>query len=176
MKQKGRLDRSRLPKGVSFERKEGLYAVLGPDDRVIHLGIYENGQRKPGTWVLDVAPDGSWARVEQSSVHTWPNPLASMGKGKAPDGSWGRAERTTVHEWRKDRVPPGEAERSLLHWGDSWIQHITKDLWDRSPTVTLQCSFCEKFQEEVRHLIAGERAYICGECVELCSDIIRERA
>ncbi len=38
----------------------------------------------------------------------------------------------------------------------------------------LYCSFCGKSQHEVRKLIAGPSVYICDECVELCSDIIRE--
>ncbi len=36
----------------------------------------------------------------------------------------------------------------------------------------LRCSFCGKTQDEVIRLIAGPNAYICNECVELCSDII----
>ena len=39
---------------------------------------------------------------------------------------------------------------------------------------TLFCSFCGKSQHEVRKLIAGPTVFICNECVELCSDIVRE--
>lgn len=39
---------------------------------------------------------------------------------------------------------------------------------------TLYCSFCGKSQHEVRKLIAGPTVFICDECVELCSDIIKE--
>lgn len=40
---------------------------------------------------------------------------------------------------------------------------------------TLRCSFCGKPQEQVRKLIAGPNgAYICDECVEICSEIIEE--
>jgi ATP-dependent Clp protease ATP-binding subunit ClpX len=38
----------------------------------------------------------------------------------------------------------------------------------------LYCSFCGKSQHEVRKLIAGPAVFICDECVELCTDIIRE--
>lgn len=38
----------------------------------------------------------------------------------------------------------------------------------------LHCSFCGKSQHEVRKLIAGTTALVCNECVDLCSDIIRE--
>jgi ATP-dependent Clp protease ATP-binding subunit ClpX len=41
---------------------------------------------------------------------------------------------------------------------------------------TLYCSFCGKGQHEVKKLIAGPTVFICNECVELCSEIIREEA
>ncbi|MGF1604834.1 MAG: ATP-dependent Clp protease ATP-binding subunit ClpX [Rhodothalassiaceae bacterium] len=41
---------------------------------------------------------------------------------------------------------------------------------------TLYCSFCGKSQHEVRKLIAGPTVFICDECVELCTDIIREES
>ena len=37
---------------------------------------------------------------------------------------------------------------------------------------TLYCSFCGKSQHEVEKLIAGPTVFICGECIELCADII----
>ena len=39
---------------------------------------------------------------------------------------------------------------------------------------SLYCSFCGKGQQEVRKLIAGPTVFICDECVDLCTDIIRE--
>ena len=41
---------------------------------------------------------------------------------------------------------------------------------DRKP---LRCSFCNKTQDQVRKLIAGQNVYICDECIEVCSEIIR---
>ena len=39
----------------------------------------------------------------------------------------------------------------------------------------VRCSFCNKPQSQVRKLIAGpNRAYICDECIEVCSEIIEE--
>ena len=38
----------------------------------------------------------------------------------------------------------------------------------------LYCSFCGKSQHEVRKLIAGPSVFVCDECVELCTDIIRD--
>ncbi len=36
----------------------------------------------------------------------------------------------------------------------------------------VRCSFCGKTQDMVKRFIAGHNAYICNECVELCSDIL----
>jgi ATP-dependent Clp protease ATP-binding subunit ClpX len=38
----------------------------------------------------------------------------------------------------------------------------------------LKCSFCGKYQDQVKRLIAGPGVYICDECIELCSEIIDE--
>ncbi|MEN8236964.1 MAG: ATP-dependent Clp protease ATP-binding subunit ClpX [Pseudomonadota bacterium] len=38
----------------------------------------------------------------------------------------------------------------------------------------LHCSFCGKSQREVKKLIAGPTVFICDECVDLCTDIIKE--
>lgn len=35
------------------------------------------------------------------------------------------------------------------------------------------CSFCGKAQNEVAKLIAGEDAYICNECVDVCLDLVQ---
>src|ERR1044072_4756331 len=38
----------------------------------------------------------------------------------------------------------------------------------------LLCSFCGKSQRQVKKLIAGPGVYICGECIDLCNEIIDE--
>ena len=38
----------------------------------------------------------------------------------------------------------------------------------------LRCSFCNKPQDKVRKLIAGDGVYICDECVEVCAEIVEE--
>ena len=38
----------------------------------------------------------------------------------------------------------------------------------------VKCSFCGKYQEQVRRLIAGPGVFICDECVELCKEIIAD--
>lgn len=141
-----KLDRSLLPEGVSFDRKEGLYARLGPEGQVLHLGVYQNGVRKPGTWALDVAPDGSHARVEQLLVHEW---------------------RPGVDDPDQDEPPP-----SLRQWAVEWMEKIADTMKDRP--FAMVCSFCGKSQSEVRKLIAGPSVFICDECIALCNDILSE--
>lgn len=50
---------------------------------------------------------------------------------------------------------------------------MTKD-FDNSQKTTLYCSFCGKSQHDVKKLIAGPSIFICDECIELCSDIIKD--
>lgn len=42
------------------------------------------------------------------------------------------------------------------------------------PNKPVKCSFCGKYQEQVRRIIAGPGVFICDECVELCREIIDE--
>ncbi|MFI3256028.1 MAG: ATP-dependent Clp protease ATP-binding subunit ClpX [Psittacicella sp.] len=37
-----------------------------------------------------------------------------------------------------------------------------------------KCSFCLKKESEVEKLIAGEDGYICNECIEACSDLLKD--
>ncbi len=61
-----------------------------------------------------------------------------------------------------------QAEREIF---GEWVQYWIGEICD-SAEFTLRCSFCRKTQSEVRKLIAGPEAYICNECVELCSEIL----
>jgi ATP-dependent Clp protease ATP-binding subunit ClpX len=45
---------------------------------------------------------------------------------------------------------------------------------DQEKDKTLFCSFCGKNQHEVKKLIAGPSVFICDECIDLCTDIIKE--
>jgi len=38
--------------------------------------------------------------------------------------------------------------------------------------TNIRCSFCGKTQEQAGNLIAGQGAYICGDCVHLCMEIL----
>jgi hypothetical protein len=42
------------------------------------------------------------------------------------------------------------------------------------PSEVLRCSFCNKSQRDVVKLIAGPGVYICGECVDICNEIVAE--
>jgi hypothetical protein len=39
---------------------------------------------------------------------------------------------------------------------------------------SLNCSFCNKSQKQVRKLIAGPNVYICDECVDICQQIVNQ--
>ena len=43
---------------------------------------------------------------------------------------------------------------------------------DKKPI--LECSFCDKTQNEVKKLVAGSKGYICDECIRLCNDVIKD--
>lgn len=36
------------------------------------------------------------------------------------------------------------------------------------------CTFCQKSQNEVEHIIAGSGVYICNECVQVCLNVLEE--
>ena len=40
----------------------------------------------------------------------------------------------------------------------------------------IQCSFCNRTQDEVKRLVAGQKpeVFICNNCVELCSELLDE--
>jgi ATP-dependent Clp protease ATP-binding subunit ClpX len=40
----------------------------------------------------------------------------------------------------------------------------------------VRCSFCNKSRQEVQTLIAGQGAFICDECVEVCAKLVKEAA
>jgi len=44
----------------------------------------------------------------------------------------------------------------------------------RTVPTSLSCSFCGKSQNEVNKLIAGPRAYVCNECIDICNEIIAD--
>jgi hypothetical protein len=37
------------------------------------------------------------------------------------------------------------------------------------------CAFCSKPADEVKHLIAGPRAMICDECIDICIGVLAEQ-
>ena len=38
----------------------------------------------------------------------------------------------------------------------------------------IRCSFCGKRENQTSRLIAGPGVYICSDCVQACSDLLRE--
>lgn len=43
-----------------------------------------------------------------------------------------------------------------------------------APPAEPHCSFCNKSRRHVRKLIAGPKAFICDECVDICLDVLSE--
>ena len=41
----------------------------------------------------------------------------------------------------------------------------------RQPRVA-RCSFCDKTQDQVRRIIAGNGVYICDECIDICKEVL----
>ena len=55
-----------------------------------------------------------------------------------------------------------------------WNRKGTGSEGPNPPPSLFRCSFCNKSQRDVEKLVAGPKVYICGECVEICNDILRE--
>jgi ATP-dependent Clp protease ATP-binding subunit ClpX len=50
-----------------------------------------------------------------------------------------------------------------------------KSMADKIRDGKIRCSFCHKTQDQVRKLISGpEGAYICDQCISICSEILEE--
>jgi DNA-binding CsgD family transcriptional regulator len=41
-------------------------------------------------------------------------------------------------------------------------------------TDALRCGFCRRSSAQVQHLVAGRDAYICGDCIDKCSEIVAD--
>jgi hypothetical protein len=54
----------------------------------------------------------------------------------------------------------------------SFVSHEEEE--DEEAESSMVCSFCGKGDLEVKKMIAGENAFICNECVDLCQDIISD--
>ena len=51
---------------------------------------------------------------------------------------------------------------------------MPRDKDETRPARVARCSFCDKTQDQVRRIIAGNGVYICDECVALCQEIISD--
>ncbi|MBR5302088.1 MAG: ATP-dependent Clp protease ATP-binding subunit ClpX [Clostridia bacterium] len=51
---------------------------------------------------------------------------------------------------------------------------MPRDKDETRPARVARCSFCDKTQDQVRRIIAGNGVYICDECVTLCQEIISD--
>ena len=51
---------------------------------------------------------------------------------------------------------------------------MPRDKDETRQTRVARCSFCDKTQDQVRRIIAGNGVYICDECIALCQEIIAD--
>ena len=51
-----------------------------------------------------------------------------------------------------------------------------KDVPETSKRRLWRCSFCGKGKDRIRRLVAGPGVFICDQCVQLCSDVLRSDA
>ena len=51
---------------------------------------------------------------------------------------------------------------------------MSKGKDNQDDRILTKCSFCGKSQNQVKKLIAGPGAYICNECIDLCTEIIQD--
>lgn len=79
-----------------------------------------------------------------------------------PSQRAGQSESTTYFE-PDDEDTGDDAYRQ-------WVIAAIADLYDRAQ----RCGFCGKASRDVRKLITGPLQSICDDCVEHCSDILRE--
>jgi ClpX C4-type zinc finger protein/ClpA/ClpB-like protein len=96
----------------------------------------------------------------------------------------GRGEVGTEHLLAALALDPGSgARRVLSHLGVS-IAAVKKGLAGyvgpgkqrrrKRGNADPACSFCGKNRQQVTRLIAGPSVYICGECIDLCNEILAE--
>jgi hypothetical protein len=80
-------------------------------------------------------------------------------------------------------VPPARDGRGAIEQRAcavlSWLQPAPNHSAAAAGTVSdrhddIRCSFCGKDQSEVKHLVAGPKAFICDECVVLAVRIIAD--
>ena len=45
---------------------------------------------------------------------------------------------------------------------------------DNNKNNNVICSFCGKRSDQVKRMLAGRNGYICDECIELCSEVLKE--
>ena len=64
---------------------------------------------------------------------------------------------------------------AFVTFGDVTIPFKVLEGFERSLPAEMCCSFCSKWRNEVRKLVAGKSAYICDECVRVCQVLVDEK-
>ena len=70
------------------------------------------------------------------------------------------------------------AELRIYHQAE-WIKRTewTVEQRENDPSVhgeQVHCSFCGKPLDQAERMIAGDKSYICDECVKICTEIIAD--
>ena len=80
--------------------------------------------------------------------------------------------------WKTEVLNVGDEVTIKLSSGEkeskSYVNASEKESSESEVESTMFCSFCSKGNFEVQKFIAGNNAYICDECIELCHDIVED--
>ncbi len=66
-----------------------------------------------------------------------------------------------------------------IHSQAEWIKRTEWTVEQRKNDPSLygdpiRCSFCGKSVDQAEHMIAGNKSYICDECIKMCSQILSD--
>lgn len=141
-----KLDASLLPEGYSTSKKDGIYAEFHENGQLAHVGLYDNGVPRAGSWQLFIDADAKRARAEQRLEMSHPS---SSGDAKG--------------------IAPADAQDLA-----SWLRERIEQIRLCAEKTEQRCSFCQRGLSTLYKLIAGPGVAICDGCVQLCWNILEE--
>ena len=142
-----KIDAAVLPAGCSTQPgHDGVYAQFHADGQLAEVAVHREGRRAAGTWALCVEARQETARAEYTVEMTFPPP-------PSPSGLIAAAGPRTLEEFVRARLAQIDSQ---------------------SKSAGPYCSFCAQGLHKVTFLIGGPGVSICGACVQLCREILRE--
>lgn len=134
-------------------------------DRANEMCEVNEGLRKCSIMVADTSvPDA----VKESIIKHW------MGRFFNTFGPYNEQVLDAIFSDEKLIERLGKLHAAQQQY-DAWLAEMKKPYDEKIGDGKIHCSFCGKSQKEVEQLIAGPSVHICTECVELCTDIVKER-